>query len=108
MERTRKGHGNMIGRVYSAHPGEGERFFLRMLLNHVTGCTCYQDIRTLPDGTVFPTFNEACRRRGLLEDDQQSDDCLTEAAICAMAGELRQVFVTILLFNEPCDPLTLG
>ena len=102
-----KGHGNMIGRVYSAHPGEGERFFLRMLLNHVIGCTCYQDVRTLPDGTVCPTFKEACRRRGLLEDDQESDDCLTEAATCAMAGQLRQLFVTILLFNEPCDPLAL-
>ena len=32
-----KGHGAMIGRVYSAHPDEGERFYLRMLLNHVTG-----------------------------------------------------------------------
>ena len=102
-----KGHGNMIGRVYSAHPGEGERYFLRMLLNHVTGCTCYQDIRTLPDGTVCTTFKEACRRRGLLEDDQESDDCLTEAANCAMPAQLRQLFVTILLFNEPCDPLAL-
>ena len=31
-----KGHGTMIARVYSAHPGEGPRFYLRMLLNHVT------------------------------------------------------------------------
>ena len=30
-----------------------------MLLNHVTGCTCYQDIRTLPDGTVCTTFKES-------------------------------------------------
>ena len=102
-----KGHGNMIGRVYSANPGGGERYFLRMLLNHVIGCTCYQDIRTLPDGTVCTTFKEACRRRGLLEDDQESDDCLTEAATCAMPAQLRQLFVTILLFNEPCDPLAL-
>ena len=55
-----------IGRVYSAHPGEGERFYLRMLLSHVTGCTSYQDIRSLPDGTVCPTYKEAARRRGLL------------------------------------------
>ena len=78
-----------------------------MLLDHVTGCTCYQDIRTLPDGTVCTTFKEACRRRGLLEDDQESDDCLTEAATCAMPAQLRQLFVTILLFNELCDPLAL-
>ena len=41
----------MIGRMYAAHPGEGERFYMRMLLNHVTGCTSYVDIRTLADGT---------------------------------------------------------
>ena len=34
-----KGHGTTIGRVYYANPGEGERFYLRTLLNHVTGCT---------------------------------------------------------------------
>ena len=78
---------------------------MRNLLNHVTGCTCYQDVRTLPDCTVCPTFKEACRRRGLLEDDQESDDCLTEAASCSIPAQLRQLFV--LLFNEPCDPLAL-
>ena len=51
-----KGHGTTIGRVYSAHPGEGERFYLRILLNHVTGCTSFQDIRTLPDGTLCHTL----------------------------------------------------
>ena len=76
-----KWHGTMIDRVYSAHPGEGDRYYLRMLLNHVTGCTSYQEIRTLSDGTVCDTFKEAARRRGLLEDDQESDDCLTAAAI---------------------------
>ena len=54
-ERVKR-HGEMIGRVYSAHPGEGERFFLRMLLNHVIGCTSYEDIRTLSDDTVCDSF----------------------------------------------------
>ena len=97
----------MIGRVYSAHPGEGERFYLRMLLNHVTGCTSYEDIRTLTDGTLCNTYKEAARKRGLLEDDRECDDCLTEAASCTMAPQLRQLFVTLLLFNEPADPLIL-
>ena len=97
----------MIGRVYSAHPGEGERFYLRMLLSHVTGCTSYQDIRSLPDGTVCPTYKEAARRRGLLDDDQESDDCLTEISMHAMPSELRELFVNILLCNEPTDPLAL-
>ena len=101
------GHGTVIGRVYSAHPGGGDRYYLRMLLNHVTGCTSYQEIRTLSDGTVCDTFKEAARRRGLLEDDQESDDCLTAAAISEVPAQLRQLFVTILMFNEPSDPLAL-
>ena len=101
------GHGTMIGLVYSAHPGESERFYWRMLLNYVTGCTSYEDIRTLSDGTICNTYKEAARKRGLLEDDQECDDCLTEAASCAMPSELRQLFVTLLFFNEAADQLVL-
>ena len=46
-----KSNGTMIGRMYAAHTGEGERFYMRMILNHVTGYTRYVDIRTLADGT---------------------------------------------------------
>ena len=51
-----KGHGTIIGRMYFAHPVEGERFYLRMLLNHVTGCTSFHGIRTLADGTVCESY----------------------------------------------------
>ena len=44
----------------------------------------FQDIRTLPDGTVCDTYKEAALRRGLLEDDQEADQCLAEAATCSM------------------------
>ena len=80
---------------------------MRMLLNHVTGCISYEDIRTLSDGTICNTYKEAARTRGLLEDDQECDSCLTEAASCAMPAELLHLFVTLLLFNEPVDPLVL-
>ena len=103
MEPRVKGYGAMIAaaRVYSAHPWEGPRFYLRILLNHVTGCTSIQDIRTLADGTVCDTYKEAALRRGLLEDDQVADQCLAEAATCSMPAQLRQLFVTILLSPIP-------
>ena len=82
----------------AAHPGEGERFFLRMLLNHVIGCTSYEDIRTLPDGTVCNSYKEAALARGLLYDDQEIDECLSEGATRYMPVQLRELFVTILLF----------
>ena len=102
-----KGHGTMIGRVYSAHPSVGERFYLRILLNHVTGCTSFQDIRTLPDGTLCHTFKEAACHRGLLEDDDEYDLCLAMAASWNMPPQLRHLFVTILLYNDPCNPAVL-
>ena len=86
-----KGHGTMIGRVYSAHPDEGERFYLRIFLNYIIGCTSFEDIRTLLDGTICHTFKEAACQRGLLEDDNEYDLCCgsfmgyafaTAASIC--------------------------
>ena len=102
-----KSHGTMIGRMYAAHPGEGERFYMRMLLNHVTGCTSYVDIRTLADGNVCSSYKEAARRRCLLEDDRELEECLIDAAVSAMPQQMRQLFSTILLFNVPTDPLAL-
>ena len=78
-----------------------------MLLNHVTGCTSFQDIRTLPNGTVCHTYKEAACHRGLLEDDNEYDLCLAMAASWHMPPQLRHLFVTILLYNEPCNPAAL-
>jgi hypothetical protein len=47
-----------IGRLYYAHPSSGERYYLRMLLNIVKGCTSYKNIRTV-NGVEYPTFKEA-------------------------------------------------
>ena len=58
----------------------GAAFFLKMLLNHVTGCMSYQDIRTLPDGTVCDTYEEAALRLGLLENYHEADQCFAKAA----------------------------
>ena len=74
------------------------------VLNHVTSCTSFQDIRTLPDGTLCHTIKEAVCHRGLLESDNQFDMCLTIAASWNMPSQLRHLFVTILLYNEPSNP----
>jgi hypothetical protein len=71
-----------IGRLYYAHPSSGERYYLRMLLNVVKGCTSFEDIRTV-NGIEYPTFKEACRALGFLDDDKEWIDCINEAAIWA-------------------------
>jgi ATP-dependent DNA helicase PIF1 len=79
-QRRKRDTGGQVGRIVSAHPAEGERYYLRVLLNHVTGATSSVDLRTV-DGVTLPAFREAAERRGLLESDNTLDECLTERAI---------------------------
>lgn len=46
-----------IGRLVYANPSEGERYYLRLLLNHVRGATLFDSIRTT-SGLIKPTFRE--------------------------------------------------
>lgn len=88
-----------IGRIVYAHPAEGERYFLRVLLNHVRGPTSYEDLKTVA-GIICPTFRESCENRGLIETDKTLDDCLCESATFQMPYALRRLFATILVFCE--------
>lgn len=88
-----------VGRIYFAHPSSGERFYMRMLLNFVKGSTSFESIRTV-NGVTYPTFKAACYALGLLDDDKEWIDCLSEAAIWATGNELRNLFVTILIYCQ--------
>ncbi|PWZ16906.1 Thymidylate kinase [Zea mays] len=55
-QQRKRDTGGQVGRIVSAHPAEGERYYLRVLLNHVTGATSYVDLRTV-DGVTLPTFH---------------------------------------------------
>ena len=80
-----------------------------MLLHHVKGATRWEDLRTF-EGNVYPTFQEACVARGLLQDDAEWVRCMKEA--CDEAGamfpwQLRSLFAVILNFNRPQRPEVL-
>uniref|UniRef100_A0A453GBS2 ATP-dependent DNA helicase n=1 Tax=Aegilops tauschii subsp. strangulata TaxID=200361 RepID=A0A453GBS2_AEGTS len=91
-----------IGHIVSVNPAEGERYYLRVLLNHVTGKTGFEDLLTV-DGVVCGRFREAAERLGLIEADNTLDDYLTEAEQWAMPCSLRRLFATILVHCEPGD-----
>ena len=74
----------------------GSAFLPKDASKHVTRCMSHQDIGTQPDDTVCDTYIEATLRRGLLDDDNEADQCLVEAATCSRPAQLRQLFVTIL------------
>jgi hypothetical protein len=98
--------GFAIGRIYNAHPSSGERYYLRMLLNTVKGCTSYGDIRIV-NGVLYPTFKEVCQVLGYLDDDNEWIQCINEAASWASGNQLRQLFTTILCHCEVTNPKVL-
>ncbi|KAL4583975.1 hypothetical protein LXL04_008563 [Taraxacum kok-saghyz] len=93
---------SQIGRLVYANPGEGERYYLRLLLCHVTGPTCFEDMYRV-NGVVHPTFRKAALERGLIESDQNLSNCLAEASLFQFPDALRRLFATILIYCEPGD-----
>jgi hypothetical protein len=97
--QIRKQTSGQIGQIVYANPVEGERYFLRVLLNYVRGATSYEDLRTVA-GVTYSTFREVCEKRGIIEMDKSIDDCLTEATSFQMPCALRRLFATILVLCE--------
>ncbi|KAM3699395.1 hypothetical protein ACJW31_05G022100 [Castanea mollissima] len=71
--------GRCIGRIYYAHPANGERFYLRMLLNVIKGPRSFKEIRTI-NNVVYPTFRSTCYALGLLDDDKEWHKALNHAS----------------------------
>lgn len=98
--------GYVISRINGANPIEGERYYLRLLLNHVVGPSSFQHLLTVERRQCL-TFKEAAQRRGLLESDQSMKECLDEAVVIQMPYALRRLFATLLVYCEPTEVRTL-
>jgi PIF1-like helicase/Helitron helicase-like domain at N-terminus len=103
---TRRQRGVVLGRICFVNPTQGEKFFLRLLLLHVKGATSFEFLRTV-NGVIHTTFRDAANALGLLEDDSEWVRTLTEAAVHAMPHQMRQLFVNILIFCIPSNPIEL-
>ncbi|XP_062210318.1 uncharacterized protein LOC133911879 isoform X1 [Phragmites australis] len=77
-----------------------------MLLMIVKGAKSYKDIRTY-QGIVYNTFKETCAARGLLGDDTEWLNAFNEAITWGSSPQLRQLFVTMLLFCDVKDEFSL-
>nr|XP_047141161.1 uncharacterized protein LOC124816154 [Hydra vulgaris] len=100
-----RGGNKVIVRMYKVSP-TGELFFLRLLLLQTKGSNSWEDLRTV-NGIVLETFREACVFNGLLQDDTEWQNTLSEAVLTQMPMQIRQLFSIILTFCEPDDPLHL-
>ncbi|XP_027180792.1 uncharacterized protein LOC113779417 [Coffea eugenioides] len=92
-----------IGRIVTASPMEGERYFLRLFLTHVNSPTSFDDLRTI-NGAYVHTFREAVILRGYFESDKSQEQCLEEASLYHMPYSLRRLFATLLVHFPPSNP----
>ncbi|KAL6570213.1 hypothetical protein OROMI_014727 [Orobanche minor] len=102
----RRVRGICIGRLVSVSPLDGERYFLRLLLNHICAPTSFQYLR-IYEGILYPTFRAAALARGLLNSDTAAENSLTEASSYQMLYSLRRLFATLLIYNTPYNPRAL-
>ncbi|XP_047953750.1 uncharacterized protein LOC125199963, partial [Salvia hispanica] len=79
-----------IGRMFYIAPGSGEMYYLRCLLNIVRGATSYEEIRCV-NGIQYDTFREACFALGLLDDDKEYVDGITEANLVLNDDEIKNL-----------------
>ena len=70
--------GIAISRIVEANPREEERYYLRLLLNHVRGSTSFESL-LIVNGKRVQTFKDSAKERGLLEYDESVTKCLDEA-----------------------------
>ena len=105
---TVRQRGFQIGRMVSVHPntGNGDLFYLRLLLKNKAGATSFDDLKTV-DTTIHPTFKAACIALELLADDTMWRQCLVESVNWATPRAIRALFCNIMLSCEPTDPRTL-
>ena len=96
----------VVSRLYKAHPSQGERYYMRLLLLHQTRVTNWNDLRTVND-VVYEKHREACDALGLLKDDEEWRNCLQEAADSQSPMLTYNLFITILTQCLPDNPAAL-
>ena len=81
---------------------QSELFYLRLLLHNKLGATSFDDLKTV-NGELCASFQEACIKMGLLENDNELDLIMAEAATIRFGDSLRDMFLNILLYSRPSD-----
>ena len=66
--------------MFFISPTAGETFYLHTLLTVVKGAKSFDDLCQYNSLELSPTFHAACIVRGLLDDDGEWSECLTEAS----------------------------
>ncbi len=91
--------------MYTVSPRNSECYFLRMLLNAVSGPTNFNDLKFF-EGTLCKTYRAACQK--LLLVDQHLQQALQEVTETSTAARLRTIFAITPSYCEPKIPVDSG
>ena len=98
---------NMLSEGFTQSiPNRRECYYLRLLLHHIRGPRSFDELNTV-NGEVCQTYQEACIKLGLLQDDNHWHHTLEEAALQMSPKRIRNLYAVILTANESSNPLGL-
>jgi hypothetical protein len=75
------------------------KYFIRLLLQHVRAPTSFEYLRTI-HGVTYPTYREACVALGILRDDNEHRHAMRDALLTARPRALRQLLAFQVRFNN--------
>ena len=85
---------------------DSERYYLRILLHEIPNPISFEDLCTYKN-KKYNTFQETCSARGLLDDDVQWQDTISEAISYFSPSVARKVFCYILVYSHPANACKL-
>ena len=94
VKRVQFSSHKILGRIYSASPQEGERFYLYLLLLHVRGANDWTDLSK--DGS----FRAKAEEKGLVDTDDEYIRAFADAATHSFPSQLRRFFVHLIVLCE--------
>ncbi|XP_070667578.1 uncharacterized protein [Malus domestica] len=97
-----------VSEEYKCHsPSDVDSIILAEIPNQEFDKDGYDVVALTIKGVLQPTFQAACNSLGLLGDDKEWNNAMLEAVVTASSYQLRQLFVTLVLFCDVADSATL-
>ena len=103
---------HILGRLYSAGSREGERYYLRVLLQHIPDATSFEDLLLIRDANMVPnqtiahhrTYQDAVFALGLMDDDQLACETFDEAVRVIASPSRLHVCLSRFATRIMCPP----
>ena len=93
------GMADTVGRLpmIALNPHTAGLYYLRILPYRVRGPTCFQDIRRVGNASM-DIYLAACIAHDMIDNDQELNSVMEEAASFAFGSTVREVFANMLMF----------